>query len=118
MKAAAGNPRTSSIWTYSRAMTIPKFHELFNKVLEVLSDGQEWRAKDFYEHVIDSLNLPEAERSEKLGGGSNRAISRAYFACEYFFKNFPASLYVIIFFHLKFHLSTSEFPFFSFAAFP
>lgn len=67
-------------------MTIPKFHELFNKVLEDLSDGQEWRAKDFYEHVIDSLNLPEDERSEKLGGGSNRAISRVYFACEYLFQ--------------------------------
>jgi len=67
-------------------MTIPKFNELFNKVLEDLSDGQEWRAKDFYEHVIDGLNLPEAERSEKLGGGSNRAISRAYFACEYLFQ--------------------------------
>jgi restriction system protein len=67
-------------------MTIPKFNELFNKVLESLSDGQERRAKDFYEHIIDGLHLPESERLEKLGGGSNRALSRAYFACEYLFQ--------------------------------
>jgi restriction system protein len=67
-------------------MTIPKYNELFNAVLLSLSDGREWRAKEFYEHVVDGLNLTESERSETLGGGGNRALSRAYFACEYLFQ--------------------------------
>jgi restriction system protein len=67
-------------------MAIPKFNELFNVVLQSLSDGQEWRARDFYDHVIGGLDLSDEERSETLGGGGNRALSRAYFACEYLFQ--------------------------------
>jgi restriction system protein len=63
-------------------MAIPKYSELFNTVLQGLTDGREWRAKDFYEHIIDGLGLSEAERTEKFGGGGNRALGRAYFACE------------------------------------
>jgi restriction system protein len=67
-------------------MAIPKFNVLFNGVLQSLSDGQEWRARDFYDHVIDGLGLSDEECSETLGGGGNRALSRAYFACEYLFQ--------------------------------
>jgi len=67
-------------------MTMPKYHELFNDVLAGLSDGKVWRAKDFYEFLIDGQNLSEAERSESLSGGGNRAKSRAYFACEHLFQ--------------------------------
>jgi restriction system protein len=67
-------------------VAIPKFNELFNGVLQSLSDGQEWRARDFYDHVIDGLGLSVEERSETLGRGGNRALRRAYFACEYLFQ--------------------------------
>ena len=49
-------------------MTIPKYHKLLTTVLQSLADGREWRARDFYQHVIDGLVFPEQERTEKCGG--------------------------------------------------
>jgi hypothetical protein len=52
-------------------MTIPKYLKLLTTVLQSLADGQEWRARDFYQHVIDGLDFPEQERTEKCGGGGS-----------------------------------------------
>jgi restriction system protein len=68
-------------------MAIPKYHELFLPVLQILADEQEWRAKDLYKYVIDNQELSEEDLSEKYGGGGNRALGRAYFACEYLFQS-------------------------------
>jgi len=67
-------------------MAIPKYHELFTPVLQSLSDGREWRARDFYQSVIDGLGLSDEDRTEKYGGGGNRALGRVYFACEYLYQ--------------------------------
>ena len=56
-------------------MTIPKYHELFTTVLQELADGREWRSRDFQQHVVDGMDLSEEERSEKYGGGGNRALA-------------------------------------------
>ena len=58
-------------WAQSRHMTIPKYHKLLTTVLQSLADGREWRARDFYQHVIDGLDFPEQERTEKCGGGGS-----------------------------------------------
>lgn len=67
-------------------MTIPKYHELFTTVLQELADGREWRSRDFQQHVVDGMDLSEEERSEKYGGGGNRALGRVYFACEHLYQ--------------------------------
>lgn len=66
---------------------MPKYHELFDDVLEVLSDGQEWHRRDLIDAVMKRIDLSEAERSETLGGGGNRAESRVHWAMESLFKS-------------------------------
>ena len=45
--------------------------KLLTTVLQSLADGREWRARDFYQHVIDGLDFPEQERTEKCGRGGS-----------------------------------------------
>jgi restriction system protein len=62
---------------------MPKFNELFNDVLEVLSDGKQHHRRELHAAVVDRINLTEAERSETMRGGGNRARSRVHWAFEY-----------------------------------
>ena len=64
-------------------MALPKYHELFNDVLEVLSDGKQYHRRELYAAVIDRIGLSDAERSETMKGGGNRARSRVHWAFEY-----------------------------------
>jgi restriction system protein len=64
-------------------MAMPKFNELFNDVLEVLSDGKQHHRRELHAAVVDRINLTEAERSETMRGGGNRARSRVHWAFEY-----------------------------------
>lgn len=64
-------------------MTLPKFHELFTDVLEVLSDNQMHHRIELRKEVLDRLELTESERSETMSGGGNRAGSRVHWACEH-----------------------------------
>ena len=66
---------------------MPKYHELFNDVLNVLSDDQLWRRRDLAQAVLEDLDLTDAERSETLGGGGNRAESRVHWSIESLFKS-------------------------------
>lgn len=61
-------------------MTIPKYHELFSAVLEELRDGEARRVRDVNRAVADGLGLSEAERTEAMSGGGNRAESRVHWA--------------------------------------
>lgn len=47
-------------------MTIPKYDELYNVVLKVLSDGKNYNNNDIVKIVSDELNLSEEERLELL----------------------------------------------------
>ena len=64
-------------------MAIPQFKELFNDVLAVLSDGKEYHRRELHAAVVDRIKLTDAERSESMKGGGNRARSRVHWAFEY-----------------------------------
>jgi len=68
-------------------MVMPKYHELFNQVMETLGDGQAWRSRDLRDEVVSKLDLTDAERSETMGGGGNRAASRVHWATESLFQS-------------------------------
>ncbi len=64
-------------------MAMPKFNELFNDVLEVLSDGKQYHRRELHAAVVDRIKITDAERSETMKGGGNRARSRVHWAFEY-----------------------------------
>ena len=64
-------------------MAIPKFKDIFTEVLQVLADGKIHSRAEIRESVLDLLHLTEAERSETMSGGGNRAGSRVHWASEY-----------------------------------
>jgi restriction endonuclease Mrr len=59
-------------------MSIPKFSELFNDVLIVLSDGNQYHRRELQAEVLNRLVLTDAERAETMSGGGNRARSRVH----------------------------------------
>ena len=66
-------------------MPIPKFHELFSDILEVLSSGEPIRRKEVAEKAIARKHLTDAELSERLKSGWNRAEDRAHWASAYLY---------------------------------
>ena len=64
-------------------MSIPKFSELFNDVLIVLSDGNQYHRRELQAEVLNRLVLTDAERAETMSGGGNRARSRVHWAFEF-----------------------------------
>ena len=64
-------------------MSIPKFSELFNDVLIVLSDGNQHHRRELQAEVLNRLVLTDAERAETMSGGGNRARSRVHWAFEF-----------------------------------
>jgi restriction system protein len=64
-------------------MSIPKFSELFNEVLIVLSDGNQYHRRELQAEVLNRLDLSDAERAETMAGGGNRAKSRVHWAFEF-----------------------------------
>jgi restriction system protein len=64
-------------------MTMPKFYELFNRVLESLSDGQEIHRADLQRKVAESLALTDEEMNETMSGGGRRIFSRIHWAAEH-----------------------------------
>ena len=64
-------------------MSIPKFIELFNDVLIVLSDGNQHHRRELQAEVLNRLVLTDAERAETMSGGGNRARSRVHWAFEF-----------------------------------
>jgi restriction system protein len=65
------------------SMSIPKFSELFNDVLIVLSDGNQHHRRELQAEVLNRLVLTDAERAETMSGGGNRARSRVHWAFEF-----------------------------------
>lgn len=55
-------------------MTIPKFDELFNDILEFLSDKNEYRTRDVKESISKKLDLTDEERQKLLPSGSQPVI--------------------------------------------
>ena len=64
-------------------MTMPKFYELFHKVLQILDSGSEFHRKDLIVTVAESLKLSEEELNETMSGGGRRIYSRIHWASEY-----------------------------------
>lgn len=64
-------------------MSIPKFSELFNEVLTVLSDGNQYHRRELQAEVLNRLDLSDVERAETMAGGGNRAKSRVHWAFEF-----------------------------------
>ena len=55
-------------------MAIPKFNELFNDVLELLSDKQDYKTRDVKEILSKKLDLTDEERHELLPSGQEPII--------------------------------------------
>ena len=55
-------------------MPIPKFDELFNDVLELLSDKQEYKTSDVKEILSNKLDLTDEERQQLLPSGREPII--------------------------------------------
>lgn len=64
-------------------MAIPRFNDLFNDVLQVLSDQKQHHRRELHTAVINRIKLSDAERAETMAGGGNRARSRVHWAFEY-----------------------------------
>lgn len=56
-------------------MAIPKFDELFNEVLEFLSDEQEYKTRVVKEEISNKLDLTDEERQQLLPSGSELIIN-------------------------------------------
>ena len=59
-----------------KIMPIPKFDELFNDVLEFLSDEKEYKTRDVKEELSNKLDLTDEERHELLPSGQEPIIKR------------------------------------------
>ena len=55
-------------------MPIPKFDELFNDVLEFLSDKQEYKTRDVKEILSNKLDLTDEERQQLIPSGTETVI--------------------------------------------
>ena len=55
-------------------MPIPKFDELFNEVLEFLSDKKEYKTRDVKEELSKKLDLTDEERKQLLPSGQEPII--------------------------------------------
>ena len=55
-------------------MAIPKFDELFNDVLELLSDKQEYKTRDVKEILSNRLDLSDEERQQLIPSGTEPII--------------------------------------------
>lgn len=55
-------------------MAIPKFNELFNDILELLSDKEEYRTRDVKEIISNRLDLTDEEKQELLPSGTQPVI--------------------------------------------
>lgn len=64
-------------------MTIPKFDDLFNNVLNLLNDDRAQHRNDLKKAVSESLDLSEAERNETMSSGRNKLNSRIHWSAEY-----------------------------------
>jgi restriction system protein len=64
-------------------MVMPKFNDMFSDVLLVLAEGDTLHRSDILSRVIDRLGLSEAEKSETMSAGGNRARSRVSWSLEF-----------------------------------
>jgi len=64
-------------------MAMPKFKDLFDDVLAVLSDGEVLHRRELRQRVLDRLKLTDSELAETNPGGGNRANSRVHWAVEF-----------------------------------
>jgi restriction system protein len=53
-------------------MAVPAFHQFLHPLLEVLSDGKEYRVADVYEMLADHMGLTADDRAEVLPSGKQR----------------------------------------------
>lgn len=56
-------------------MPIPDFQSTMRPLLEVLSDGKEWRMRDVTEALATRFDLTPAERAEMLPSGQQTLFS-------------------------------------------
>ena len=64
-------------------MVMPKFKDMFSDVLNVLAEGGTLHRTDIFSRVINRLGLTDAEKSETMSGGGNRARSRVSWSLEF-----------------------------------
>jgi len=57
-------------------MAIPKFHEIFRDVLQVLSENDDLSSEELNHLVASKLDLTKEELAERNPGGGNRVRSR------------------------------------------
>jgi restriction system protein len=55
-------------------MAVPKYHEFFNCILEVLSDGKEYKGKEISHKVADKMEISDEERKELLPSGNQYVL--------------------------------------------
>ena len=55
-------------------MAIPKFDELFNDILELLSDKKEYKTRDVKEIISNKLDLTDEERQQLLPSGTQPVV--------------------------------------------
>ncbi|SJZ50335.1 restriction endonuclease [Anaerorhabdus furcosa] len=53
---------------------IPKYNEMYNELLTVLSEGSDFKFKDLVEKISDDLQLTEDERNELMGNKKSSVI--------------------------------------------
>ena len=55
-------------------MAIPKFNDLFNDILELLSDKKEYKTRDVKEIISNKLDLTDEERQALIPSGTEPII--------------------------------------------
>ena len=67
---------------------IPKFHETFNPILEILSNGETIHTRELQKKVIERYfsNLTEEQLSEKTKSGENLINNRIAWGKSYLKK--------------------------------
>ena len=69
-------------------MDLPKFHETFNPILEILSDGKVMHHRDLLKLVLDKYysNLPKELLEEKMKNGELLILNRIAWGKSYLKK--------------------------------
>ena len=67
-------------------MSVPKYHEFYNALLESLSDGKIYYYRDCFDKVKHIMHLTSDILLETMSSGETRWINRASWSCTYLKK--------------------------------
>jgi len=82
-------------------MSLPKYNEMYNSILNCLKDGREHSSREIRAFVAKEMNIPKAEQEKLTASGQTIYLARISWACTYLKKaklisNTTRAVYVLL----------------------